>query len=157
MVGIAVNMSDGRGTESEPPLTDADYRDQADFRCAVRRFLSFAEKQARAAGVTPQQYVLLLVVRGHAGYPNVTIGNIAEMLQVRHHSASLLVDRSVKRGLLHRRGDTVDRRRAFVSLTDEGQQILDTILRANRRQLHQLEGELFRDSLRQALQSYGAP
>lgn len=137
------------------PLTDRDYRDQADFRCALRRFLHFSEEQARASGITPQQHVLILVVRGHSSYPEVTIGDVAEALQVRHHSASLLVDRGVKRGLLNRRVDSADRRRALVSLTDEGQAILDRITRANRRQMHMLEGELFRESLRQALRSYG--
>jgi len=142
------------GEGQEPPLADGDYRDQADFRCALRRFLRFSEEQARAAGITPQQHVLLLVVRGHQSYPEVTIGEIAEALQVRHHSASLLVDRCVRRGLLHRRADTVDRRRALVSLTDQGQAVLDAITRANRQQLRHLEGHLFRDSFREALQRY---
>lgn len=140
--------------DPDAEFSDSDYRDQADFRCALRRFLHFSEEQARAAGITPQQHLLLLVARGHPSYPEVTIGEIAEALQVRHHSASLLVDRSVKRGLLIRREDPVDRRRALVRLTDEGQRMLDTITQANRRQLGTLEGALFRGSLRQALQAY---
>ncbi|HEX6509520.1 MAG TPA: MarR family transcriptional regulator [Chloroflexota bacterium] len=140
-------MSDLRGQ-----LSDRDYRDQADFRCALRRFLHFSEEQARAEGITPQQHLLLLVVRGHRAYPKVSIGDVAECLQVRHHGASLLVDRSVRRGLLSRVEDPDDRRRALVSLTPEGQQILDRITLANRRVLGTLDDALFRDSLRQALQ-----
>ena len=135
-------------------FTDRDYRDQADFRCALRRFLHFAEEQARMAGITPQQHLLLLIVRGHPSYPAVSIGEVADSLQIRHHASSLLVDRSVKRGLLDRREDPDDRRRALVSLTEEGQRMLDHITLANRRELGTLEGALFRDSFREALHRY---
>lgn len=138
-----------------PPsvLTEQDYRDQADFRSAIRRFLRFSEDQARAAGITPQQHLLLLIVRGHSSYPGVTIGEVASSLQVRHHAASLLVDRGVKRGLLDRREDERDRRRALVTLTPEGQRILDRITLANRRELGELNDTLFRRSFMEALAS----
>lgn len=133
---------------------EQDYRDQADFRCALRQFLRFAEEQAREAGITPQQHVLLVIVRGHKTYPVVTIGEIAESLQVRQSSASLLVDRCVKRGLLRREEDTADRRRAIVSLTPEGQEILDVIMAANRKQLGSLQDQLFRESFLTALRTH---
>lgn len=132
-------------------FSESDYRDQADFRCALREFLRFAEEQARQEGVTPQQYVLLVVTRGHASYPMVTIGDIAQALQVRQSSASLLVDRSVRRGLLDRREDPADRRRAIVQLTHEGQRILDVIMDANRRELGTLRDSLFRESFLNAM------
>jgi DNA-binding MarR family transcriptional regulator len=138
----------------ETRFSDRDYRDQADFRRALRRFLHFSEEQARAVGITPQQHLLLLIVRGHPSYPGVSIGEVAEALQIRHHSASVLVDRSVQRGLLLREEDSQDRRRALVSLTDEGQRLLDRVTAANRRELGALEGDLFRDSFREALRSY---
>src|SRR5438270_9249573 len=123
---------DGSG---DRPLGDVDFREQAEFRAALRRFLRYSEQQARYFGITPQQHLLLLSVRGHSQYPNVSIGDVAEALQIRHHSASLLVDRCVRRGLLSRREDPNDRRRALVALTDEGQVVLDNITKANRRQL----------------------
>jgi DNA-binding MarR family transcriptional regulator len=135
-------------------LTDSDFRDQADFRAALRRFLRFSEEQSRVFGITPQQHLLLLAVRGHSHYPGVSIGDVAEALQIRHHSASLLVDRCVRRGLLSRREDPADRRRALVALTDEGQSVLDDITRANRRQLQSLKAQLFRETLWQAIVSY---
>lgn len=135
----------------EDGLDDAVYRDQADFRHAIRRFLRSSEHRARAEKVTPQQHALLLTVRGHPSYPNVTIGDIAQRLQIRHHSASLLVSRGVQRGIVAARADDVDRRRVFVSLTAEGQAILERITLANRQELKQLGGALFRDSLRRAL------
>lgn len=135
-------------------MTDSDYRDQADFRAALRRFVRFSEEQARKEGITPQQHLLLLAVRGHPDYPAINIGAIAEALQVRHHSASLLVDRSVKRGLLTRTEDPADRRRAIIDLTAEGQRILDEITHANRREIRSLRGSLFRESLLSALAAY---
>jgi DNA-binding MarR family transcriptional regulator len=147
-------QSEETGARMNGMFTDRDYRDQADFRCALRRFLHFSEEQARMAGITPQQHLLLLIVRGHSSYPAVSIGEIADSLQIRHHAASLLVDRSVKKGLLDRREDPDDRRRALVSLTGEGQRLLDHITLANRRELGALEGTLFRDSLREALHAY---
>lgn len=140
----------------EPPLRDRDFRDLADFRYAIRLFLRYAEERARAAGITPQQHILLLAVRGHGSYPNITIGDVAERLQVRHHSASRLVERCVQRGLLDRQADPADRRKALVSLTAEGQRILNDITQANWRELRSLESALFRDSLRLALHAYNA-
>ena len=132
-------------------LDDTAYRDQADFRHAIRRFLRSSEHRARSEKVTPQQHALLLAVRGHAAYPDVTLGEIAQRLQIRHHSASLLGSRGVQRGIITTRTDDVDRRRVFVSLTAEGQAILDRITTANRQEMKQLGGALFRDSLRRAL------
>ena len=140
----------------EPLVRERDFQDLADFRYAMRLFLRFSEEQARAAGVTPQQHMLLLAVRGHASYPDVSIGDVAERLQVRHHSASRLVDRAVQRGLLERRADPEDRRKALVSLTGNGEQILTAVTAANKEELRTLEGALFRDSLRLALHAYSS-
>jgi DNA-binding MarR family transcriptional regulator len=99
--------------------------------------------------------MLLLIVRGHPSYPAVSIGEIAERLQLRHHSASLLVERGVQRGLLRREKDAVDRRRALVSLTEQGERILASITQANKQELKALDEALFRlrDSLSRALRN----
>lgn len=132
--------------ELEPAkFVDEHFHDQADFRAALRRFLRFSEDQARAHGLTPQQHLLLLAVRGHRGYPFVSIGDLAEASQVRHHSASLLVSRCVRRGLLHRVQDETDRRRVLLQLSAEGQQSLDEITAANRREMVSLRSSLLRD------------
>src|SRR5579864_5735887 len=89
-MGVAERSSKTRNTDRT--LTDSDFRDQAEFRAALRRFLRYSEEQSRVYGITPQQHLLLLAVRGHANYPNVSIGDVAEALRIRHHSASLLVD-----------------------------------------------------------------
>lgn len=125
-------------------LTDTDYRTHADFRYAMRRYLHVSEENARAAGMTPQQHMLLLIVRGHPSYPAVNITEIAEHLQVRHHSASLLVDRAVGKGLLRREQDPTDRRRALVSVTPEGEAKLEEIMTANGQIINDLSRSLSR-------------
>lgn len=137
------------GTKSTEGLTDDDYRAHANFRYAMRRFFRYTEEQARALGLTPQQFMLLLIVRGHPSYPEVSITEIAERLQIRHHSASLLVERGRGRGLLTRRQDSQDRRRALVSLTEAGERALEEVTMANRNELRALENALdeIRDSL----------
>jgi DNA-binding MarR family transcriptional regulator len=143
-------------SSDQSKLSQSDYRDQADFRYAVRRFVRFSELQARQEGITPQQHLLLLMVRGHESYPRVSIGDIAERLQVRHHSASLLVERMVQRGLVSREIDAADRRRALVALTPTGQDVLDRITIANRRELGELDEQLFRSSFIEALRGTSA-
>ena len=111
---------------------ETDYRHLSEFRRRLRLFLRFSEEQARANGITPQQHLVLAVTRGHPDYPQVAIGALADALQLRQSSTSLLVDRCVKRGLLHRQEDPRDRRRVIVWLTEEGQSILDRVTDANR-------------------------
>lgn len=128
--------------EAEGPVTDREYQELAALLRRIRALLRASQDQARAAGITPQQHALLLTVRGHPSYPNVTIGNIAENLQLRHHSASVLVDRMVKGGLLQRREDPKDRRRVIVGLTGRGLHILEDVTRSSRRQRSSVHGLL---------------
>lgn len=139
-VGLDRAVPGAAKASKQDALTDEDYRAHADFRYALRRFLRVSERHARAAGITPQQHLLLLAVRGHPSYPRVTIGEIAEHLQLRHNGASLLVERAVRRGLLQRKEDPSDRRRALVSLSEQGERILAQITLANRDALWGLEG-----------------
>lgn len=102
------------------PVTDADYRALADLRYQLRRFLRVSEDIARSAGLEPQQHQLLLAIRGLPEGRQATIGELAERLQLRHHSTAELIDRAEERGLVRCvRGD-VDRRQVFVQLTGEG-------------------------------------
>jgi DNA-binding MarR family transcriptional regulator len=119
-------------------FTDLEYREQADFRRALHEYLRRADKNARDRGLTPQHYLLLLVLRGHRKYPRVTIGDIADALQLTQPSTSLLVDRCVKLRHLLRQRDPADRRRVLVGLSPSGQTLLDDIMEANRRDLGRL-------------------
>src|SRR5213596_400174 len=80
-----------------------DYHTLADFRYRLRRFLRARELAARTAGVAPQQYLVLLQIKGSYGRELPTIGVLAERLQTQHHGVVQLVDRLVERGMVARR------------------------------------------------------
>jgi len=86
----------------ESALTSADYRSLAEFRYQIRRFVAFSENAASDAGVEPQQHQLLLAVQGMPAGHKVRIGDLAEKLQIRHHSAVELVGRMESKGLVIR-------------------------------------------------------
>src|SRR5206468_404800 len=77
-----------------------DYHTLADFRYRLRRFLRARELAARTAGVAPQQYLVLLQIKGSYGRELPTIGVLAERLQTQHHGVVQLVDRLVERGMV---------------------------------------------------------
>ena len=103
-------------------LTTADYQALAEFRYLIRRFLHFSEQAARAAGLEPAQHQLLLAVKAHAGGP--TVGELAERLQIRHHSVVGLVDRLAEAGMVVRARANRDRRQVRVRLTRTGSAVL---------------------------------
>ncbi len=106
-------------------FTDEEYRSILAFRDQLRRFLHWSETQARAAGLTAAQHQLLLVIRGHGGDLPPTIGEIAEHLQLRHHSTVELVDRAEAIGLVIREPDVHDRRISRVRLQPRGEAALE--------------------------------
>ena len=126
------------------PVSDADYVQLAELRAGLRRFLRFSEDAARAAGLTPSQHQALLAIRGWGVAAGPTIGELAERLQVRHHSAVGLVDRLVRLGLLRRRRSTADRRRIALAVTARGERLLASLSAAHREELRRLAPELRR-------------
>jgi DNA-binding MarR family transcriptional regulator len=127
----------GRVAPSSTPAS-AHYRTLAEFRYLLRRFGTFSAGAARRAGLTSQQHQALLAIKGFPGPAPIRIGELAEKLQVRHHSAVGLVDRLVARGLLRRRLDRGDRRRVILELTVRGQAVLARLSRAHREELRRL-------------------
>jgi DNA-binding MarR family transcriptional regulator len=101
-----------------------DYARLADLRYQLRRFLGRREHAARAAGIEPQQFALLLQLKGLEGRGPATIGVLAERLQIRHHSAVELVDRLVARRLVDRRRNGHDGRAVEVTLRPAGAAVL---------------------------------
>jgi DNA-binding MarR family transcriptional regulator len=101
-----------------------DYPTLAELRYRIRKFLRVREVAAHAAGVEPQQYLVLLQLKGLEGRRPPTIGVLAERLQIRHHSVVELVDRLARRGMVARRRDTRDRRGVVVELRAKGQAVL---------------------------------
>ncbi len=119
-------------------LEARDYRMLADFRYAMRRFLRFSEAAAREAGLTPQQHQLLLAIKGFPGGVAPTVGDVAERLGVRHHSAVELAQRLEEAGLLARAHDEQDRRRVHLRLTAEAEQRLAGLSQSHLRELRRL-------------------
>jgi DNA-binding MarR family transcriptional regulator len=101
-------------------LNDADYRRLLGFRTSLRRFLRWSEERAAEAGLSAVQHQLLLAVRGHAGPVAPTIGEIADQLLIKHHSAVELVNRAEDARLIRRIQDRADRRVVRVELTADG-------------------------------------
>lgn len=115
-------MIDG---QTENPLTS--YQALAELRYQIRRFLHFSEQMANEAGIKPQQHQLLLIVKGMPPGKKATISEVAERLQIQHHSAVELVDRLVERGFVERQRDTEDLRCVVVRLTDRGEEMLQRL------------------------------
>src|SRR5713226_4284226 len=91
-------------------LSPPELRRLAWFRYQLRRYLRFSERAARAAGLTPQQYQLLLGVAGHTGRGWATVSELAEFLQQRHNAVVGLVERAARRRLVQKRQGARDRR-----------------------------------------------
>ena len=113
-----------------------DYWTLAELRYCIRQFLRVREIAARDAGIAPQQYLLLLQVKGLEDRARATIGALAERLQLRHHTTVELVDRLVGRRLIARRRAG---REVVVTLRPAGEAILERLAQHSLREL-QTEG-----------------
>ena len=114
-----------------PQLDAADYQSLGDFRRAIRDFLAFSEESAREHGVTAQQHQALLAIKAHVGPEPMSIGELADSLLIKNHSAVGLVARLVERGLVRRRSSDADRRRVLLTLEPHGDEVLARISQNN--------------------------
>ena len=105
-------------------ISTGEYQALAEFRYQLRRFLRFSEEAARAVGLEPQQHQLLLALKGLPQGRTATVGELAERLQIQHHSAVELINRMAERDLLERSRDENDQRRVNISLTVNGDEVL---------------------------------
>ena len=121
-----------------------DYQSLAEFRYQIRKFLTFSQQAARTAGVDPQQHQLLLAIRGLPAGTKPSIRAISERLQIRHHSAVELIDRSVAHGLVQRQRDGIDRRQVTILLTGKGERLLGELSLHHREELRNAGRELAR-------------
>lgn len=101
-------------------LTQDDFEHLLELRTGLRRFLRWSEQQARAAGLTPSKHQLLLAIKGHPNPAGPTIGEIANYLVLRHHSAVELVDRASNDGFVKRKRDASSKSMVRVTLTRRG-------------------------------------
>jgi DNA-binding MarR family transcriptional regulator len=119
-------------------VTKTEYEALADFRYSLRQFLHFSEEAAQKAGITPQQHQALLAIKGFPEERNITVGELAERLQIRHHSAVGLVDRLVSNGLVIRKQQAGDRRQVHLALAEKGGRTLEKLAAAHKEQLRRV-------------------
>jgi len=132
-------------------LTLSDYESLAELRYQIRCFLSFSEQAARAAGLEPRQHQLMLGLKGLPRNARPTIGELAERLQIHHHSAVELVNRLAASGYIRRTRGGEDRREVLLSLTPKGEAVLRKLSLHHRAELRSAGPTLVK-SLRRAMQ-----
>lgn len=116
-------------------MADTRYEVLEEFRYEIRRFLNFSELAARKVGIEPQQHQALLSIQAARLGERVTVGFLAERLQVQHHSAVELSDRLEEKGLIRRRRSGVDRRQVLLSVTRRAEEILGKLSDLHRTEL----------------------
>ncbi|MES2017497.1 MAG: helix-turn-helix domain-containing protein [Pseudomonadota bacterium] len=121
-------------------LLKSDFEVLSAFRYQLRRFERFSEEAARAQGITPLQYLLLLHVKGFPGRDWATIGELAERLQAQQHGVVALVSRCEAAGFVARRAAKRDKRSVEVHLLAEGEAMLTHLAALHRAELKSLEG-----------------
>src|SRR4030095_6889928 len=119
----------------ESHLTLSDYESLAELRYQIRRFLSFSEQAARTAGLEPRQHQFLLALKGLPRTVRPRIGELAERLQIQHHSAVELVNRLAEAGYVRRRRSGDDRREVLLALTPKGDKVLRDLSLHHKREL----------------------
>lgn len=119
-------------------LEQSDFEHLLELRTGLRRLLRWSEEQAKAAGLTAAKHQLLLAIRGHPDPAGPTIGEIADYLVLRHHSAVGLTDRAEKDGLVKRTPDPASRSVVHVTLTPAGMAKLDALAEAHLQEITHL-------------------
>ncbi|HEX2075113.1 MAG TPA: MarR family winged helix-turn-helix transcriptional regulator [Geodermatophilus sp.] len=127
---------------SAEPLTKQDFEALARFRFGIRRYLRFSEETVRRHGLTPQQYQLLLALKGFPGREWATVRELSDRLQLRHHSVVELVNRAQGQGLVERAPDPEDARVVRVLLTEAGEDILARLAALHRDELRRIDTAL---------------
>jgi DNA-binding MarR family transcriptional regulator len=106
-------------------ITTSDIVAVAEFRAALRGFLRRTERIARQSGLTPQRYLLLLMVKGAPdGSEKSTVTELSERLQLAQSTVTELVSRAEETGLIEREQSQTDARVAHLRLTEEGERRL---------------------------------
>jgi len=128
----------------------ADYQSLAEVRYQIRRFLHFSEQASRKAGLEPRQHQLMLALKGLPKGLRPRVGDLAERLQIQHHSTVELVDRLAARGYVRRQRVGEDRREVLLSLTAKGVRILRELSLHHRAELR-TQGPALIAALRRAI------
>ena len=116
-------------------LTLSDFQALAEFRYQLRKFLRFSERAVQAAGIEKQQYQLMLAIKGMPEGARPRIRELAEQMQIQHHSTVELINRLQAKGYVRREAGQDDRREVLLSLTAKGERIVSDLARDHHDQL----------------------
>jgi DNA-binding MarR family transcriptional regulator len=111
----------------------------SEFRFRLAQFLHFSEVAARAEGITPAQYLLLLHVLGFPGRAWATVGELAERLQASHQGTAALVQRCERNGLVAKRRGSSDARCVEIRLTPRALGLVRRIAKCHAEALAQMD------------------
>jgi DNA-binding MarR family transcriptional regulator len=145
-------MSKGKSVR---PLSEPEYLALGEFRYQLRRFLRHMEEASRLLGANPQQYQLILAIKGLPKNVVPTISQLAERMQLNHNSMVELVDRCEENHLIRRTRSATDRRQVTLSITPEGDLLLRKLGVAARQELRD-SGPILVDAI-QRLTADGRP
>jgi DNA-binding MarR family transcriptional regulator len=109
-------------------ITEKEYQALGELRYLIRRFVQEGDTAAKQAGLEPQQYLLLLAIRGLPAGQEATISTLAKRLSLRHHSTVELIDRMEAHGYVKRIRGRLDRRQVLVSLQPRGARLLERVV-----------------------------
>lgn len=105
-------------------LTLSHYQALAEFRYQIRKFLHFSEQAVKHAGLERGQYQLMLAIKGMPAGVRPRVRELANRMQIRHHSTVELINRLEARGYVRRSRAENDRREVLLALTPRGERIL---------------------------------
>ncbi|MCI0442734.1 MarR family transcriptional regulator [bacterium] len=131
-----------RASNSREVMQKKDYEALAAFRYALRKFFRFSEEEASKFGLSMRQYQAMLTICGFPDREEITMGEMAEWLQIKHHSAVGLVDRLESQNLVNRKKDKNDKRVVCIRLTRKGKQILEKLASLNKQELKRLKPQI---------------
>ena len=118
--------------------TDAQYQQLLAFRVQLRQYDQWSRSAAEAHGLTHHQHQLLVAIRGSRAPGGPTVGEVADSLLLRRHSATELVDRTQALGLVERQRDEADQRRVHLTLTEQGLRVLEALTEVHLEELARL-------------------
>ncbi|HSY30447.1 MAG TPA: MarR family transcriptional regulator [Verrucomicrobiae bacterium] len=110
-------------------ISDTEYRALAELRYRIRHFIQEGDAAAQRSNLEPQQYLMLLAIRGLPQGAVATITTLAERMALKHHSAVELIDRLESHGLVRRSRGQGDKREVRVSLLPRGSKVLGRVAR----------------------------
>ncbi len=144
---------DHRAEEFAPDISQAGFRQLAEFRHRIRYFLHSSEEAVRSRGIEPQQHQLLVAIKGLPKDIRPTITALSQQLCLRHHSTVELVDRLVDQGALRRHQGQQDHREVLIELTPRGEALLHRLSALHWEELRIL-GPALSESLQAMIRHY---